>query len=77
MVSFVFDSLHTPYILRDSQEMKALSYILQVGEDDEADVFLEEDTIGGDGLSRPSTYESLLSDTRSEVIINLTMLMRK
>lgn len=57
--------------------MKALSYILQVGEDDEADVFLEEDTIGGDGLSRPSTYESLLSDTRSEVIINLTMLMRK
>lgn len=74
MVSFVLDSLHTPYILRDSQEMEALSYVLQVGEGDEADVFLEEDTIG---VSRPSTYESLLSDTRSEVIINLTMLMIK
>lgn len=57
--------------------MEALSYILQVGEGDEADVFLEEDTIGVDGLSRSSTYESLLSDTRSEVIINLTMLMIK
>ncbi|CAI5696609.1 unnamed protein product [Oreochromis niloticus] len=47
----------------NKDSMVELMLSAHVGEDDEADVFLEEDTIGGDGLSRPSTYESLLSDT--------------
>ncbi|XP_039459612.1 uncharacterized protein LOC120434994 [Oreochromis aureus] len=47
----------------NKDSMVELMLSAHVGEDDEADVFLEEDTIGGDGVSRPSTYESLLSDT--------------